>query len=218
VLISLYDHDENISNVFLVLAGSFTGLAIWTKNEGWLFLFCLILARTVAALLSRPGIQLKHEILPFFSGLIPFLIFILFHKFAFAPKNDLFASLGQETVQKLLDPERYVNVASEFLLQIVRLEPRYSTPFVLFPFLGVLWGIQRNAFRRPSVLTGLLTLFLILGGYAVVFITTPHPLEWHLFTAVPRLFLQVWPSAIFILILMLSPHSKVLENNPLNRT
>jgi len=40
-------------------------------------------------------------------------------------------------------------------------------------------------------------LVLMLSGYFVVYLTTPYDLAWHVSSSINRLFLQLWPSAIF---------------------
>ncbi|MEK6534682.1 MAG: hypothetical protein AABZ40_03350, partial [Thermodesulfobacteriota bacterium] len=41
-------------------------------------------------------------------------------------------------------------------------------------------------------------LLLILAGYFFVYVTTPLDLGYHLATSLNRLFLQLWPSVIFL--------------------
>lgn len=203
VLIYLYDNSEDHPLIYLALSGIFSGLAIWTKNEGWLFLLALILARLIVAWTLRPNILLKQEAVAYFSGLMPLLLISLYYKFHFTPSNDLVASLGMTTLQKLEDIHRYWLVAKEYLIQIVSLNPRISTPFILLPILGLFFGFKIDARQKPSILTGFLTMLFVLGGYAIIFVMTPFDLEWHLYTANARLFLHIWPTAIFTVLMMM---------------
>jgi hypothetical protein len=41
----------------------------------------------------------------------------------------------------------------------------------------------------------------MLAGYAVVYLTTPNDLAWHLSDSVHRLLMQLWPSALLALFL-----------------
>jgi hypothetical protein len=212
ILINLKDSSEQSSTGFLVLAGVLTGLATWTKNEGWLVLASLILVRSLQAFFQRSQIRIWHEARSFFTGLIPVAAVVIFYKLNFAPKNDLLAALGPATLDKLMDINRYTEVAKEFLTQSISLNPKFSTPFALLPLLFLFFGVRNSGFRRPGVVTGLLFLTLMFGGYAIVFITTPFRLEWHLYTANARLFLQLWPSAVFIVTLLLGEHQEPVSS------
>ena len=204
VAINSYDREEYSRPSFLVLAGLLAGLATWTKNEGWLLLVALILARSVQAVFRQTAANLWREARLFFGGLAPILALVLFFKLWFAPANDLVAAWGPATLENLLDANRYTSVAGEFLWQSVSLDPKISTPFAMLPLLFLFFGFRKNGLKRPGVIVGLLVLAIMFAGYAIIFITTPHRLEWHLYTANARLFLQLWPGAVFIVVLLLS--------------
>ena len=53
--------------------------------------------------------------------------------------------------------------------------------------------------------TPTLTLVLTLAGYFAIYIITPRDLYWHLRFSLNRLFLQIWPSAIFLFFLFCRP-------------
>ena len=44
----------------------------------------------------------------------------------------------------------------------------------------------------------------MLLGFFFVYILTPHELSWHLDTSLSRLFLQLWPSIVFVACLCLN--------------
>jgi hypothetical protein len=110
----------------LVLAGLLAGLATWTKNEGWLLLVALILARSAQAVFRRQQESIWREARLFFAGLAPVLAMVLFFKLRFAPANDLVTALGPGTFANLLDASRYTSVAGEFFWQWIRKFPRPS--------------------------------------------------------------------------------------------
>ena len=203
VSINFYDREEDSRPSFLVLAGLLAGLATWTKNEGWLLLVALILARSVQAVFRQTAANLWREARLFFAGLAPVLALVLFFKLRFAPANDLVAALGPGTFANLLDASRYTSVAGEFLWQSISLDPKISTPFAMLPLLFLFFGFRKISLKQPGVILGLLVLAIMFAGYAAIFITTPHRLEWHLYTANARLFLQLWPGAVFMMMLLL---------------
>jgi 4-amino-4-deoxy-L-arabinose transferase-like glycosyltransferase len=66
-------------NIFLALAGASAAFAGWTKNEGLLFLVCLLAARTLSAIIFRQRIWRDTGI--FCIGLLPVLTIALSYKF-----------------------------------------------------------------------------------------------------------------------------------------
>jgi hypothetical protein len=61
-----------------------------------------------------------------------------------------------------------------------------------------LMGVRTHGQDRPSLLTGATVLIVMLAGYFGIYLITPHDLRWHLLTSLNRLFIQLWPSAIFL--------------------
>lgn len=60
-----------------VLAGMTAGLAAWTKEEGWLLLVTILIARGIVLILGKGEIRRTfQEILLFFSG-YPISVIIL---------------------------------------------------------------------------------------------------------------------------------------------
>ncbi|HYA98054.1 MAG TPA: hypothetical protein VEH49_08165, partial [Methylomirabilota bacterium] len=52
--------------------------------------------------------------------------------------------------------------------------------------------------HQPGFRAGYVALVLTLAGYFAVYLITPLDLNWHLRFSLGRLFLQVWPSALFL--------------------
>jgi hypothetical protein len=67
----------------------------------------------------------------------------------------------------------------------------------------VLFGIKPDAKGLPGPRTAAWTLGLTMAGYLLIFLITPLPLEWQLNSAGGRLFLQLWPSALFVFFMVL---------------
>ena len=69
----------------VMLAGIFAGLSAWTKNEGLLFLLCVIITRLVIIIFRKGfGFYLK-EVVWFMIGLLPVLLIIAYFKTQYAP-------------------------------------------------------------------------------------------------------------------------------------
>jgi hypothetical protein len=63
-------------------------------------------------------------------------------------------------------------------------------------------GKQEHAEPRRGIRTSVLALVLTLTGYFAVYLITPYDIYWHLRFSLTRLFLQLWPSAIFLFFLL----------------
>ncbi len=77
---------------FSITAGLTAGFAPWTKNEGWLFLAAVLLARLIAILRFETRTVLGPQFLRFAAAALPSVALTAFFKLRFAPPNDLFAS------------------------------------------------------------------------------------------------------------------------------
>jgi len=67
-----------------------------------------------------------------------------------------------------------------------------------------LYLLIRGNIRTPpsaSVRASALTLGLTLAGYFFIYLITPYEIYWHLRFSLARLFIQIWPSAIFVFFL-----------------
>ena len=49
---------------------------------------------------------------------------------------------------------------------------------------------------------GLAVVGVMAAGYTAIYIITPHDLRWHLATSLERLMLQLWPSLIFAVFML----------------
>jgi len=51
-------------------------------------------------------------------------------------------------------------------------------------------------------------------GYFAVYLITPYDLVWHLSHSLGRLFLQVWPSALFLFFLAIKGPERLAHDLP----
>jgi Dolichyl-phosphate-mannose-protein mannosyltransferase len=183
------------SSGLLVLAGIAAGFAMWTKNEGILFLGATILAH----LFVRA--QRRRFIFMFLPAVAPLLIFVGWFKHSIAFRNELFSNQSN-SLHKVLDPSRYGAILGWFVKDFFRFGEWWLVPgtllLVIFFFLVV-------AKRRPQtgsdMEASILTLILTLAGYFAIYVITPYDLYWHLRFSLNRLFLQLWPCALFLFFL-----------------
>jgi hypothetical protein len=206
------------SRALLVNAGLSAGFAAWTKNEGLLFL-CSVL---VAGLLTFIGRGQRGEpsrqrsptahgswitLIPFIAAAAPAVLLIAWFKHFVAPPGDLFSNL-EMTLHKIIDPTRYWAILKWYAKELFRFGDWMLIPGTLL--LAIFYFVARSKERQFAVAErrtqsgfhwSTLALILTLAGYFAVYLITPYDIYWHLRFSLNRLFLQLWPSTIFLLFL-----------------
>lgn len=220
-LLCLHDaiaqNDDSGTNRLLILAGVNAGFAAWTKNEGLLFLAALIAARALTVM--RRTQQRPHAVasairwfLPLLLGMAPAIAIIVWFKHFIAPPGDLFPDRAL-AIHKLFEPARYEAVLRWYGKEFLRFGDWLSIPgtilLVAFYFLIRKNDHQQSTFS-PGFSSSAIALSLTLAGYFVIYLITPRDIYWHLRNSLNRLFLQLWPSAIFLFFVLLTPTVKKL--------
>jgi hypothetical protein len=202
VLLRLYDAQR--SPRFLALAGLAASFAAWTKNEGVLFVATAILARS---LIVRQNRSLQREsrpiadIVPLLLTILPVLLVVLYFKHFVAPAGDLFSDPAT-MLHKLLDPLRYWIILKWYAKEFLRFGHWLLVPAPLLML--AYYCFTRRETRSDhdsSDRASMLALSLTLAGYFAIYLISPYDLYWHLRFSLSRLFLQLWPSAIFLFFL-----------------
>jgi hypothetical protein len=202
----------------VILAGLAAGLCAWTKNEGLLF---LLIAAAVTACSAAFAGGWKHafrRMAWFLSGALPALLSVLYFKLRLSPVNDLVAgSSPASALIKLLDWERYAEIAKAFVITGISftqglVDVRTGITLNLGPVnilllisYLLLTGIRIDEKYRAAFLQGAAVLILMLAGYFSVYVLTPLDLNYHLITSLNRLFLQLWPGAVFLFFMAAAP-------------
>jgi hypothetical protein len=200
-------HQKVPKSGLLVFAGVLLGIGAWTKNEGWLLIIAVLLGWTATRVIfdrsyffTRACLQEAGWLL---VGLIPVIVFPLIQKWYLAPPNDILAAQGAQTLTRMSDSTRWLEIGRRFAVMLFSLEPKYSAPLGLLVVLVAVFGIREKALSRPEIWTNLLTLGAAILGYFLVYLISPHNLNWHLSTSLFRLYGQLWPAAVFTLILLI---------------
>ena len=189
-----FEHEKSLHYIFL--AGIMAGFATWTKNEGILFLLIVILTRFVIRFPHDGLRRFLKEMSVFLCGAAPIILLVIYFKIKFAPSNDIISGQGfQVTLSRLLDINRYLVVGKAFINEFYNML-HYRVIFI--PLFIIFWGFSSNKHNRRGIQNTIYILSFILVGYFMVYIITPHDLNWHLKTSLRRLFLQLLPSAIFL--------------------
>jgi Dolichyl-phosphate-mannose-protein mannosyltransferase len=209
-LICLHDNETDSSTMssagFLSQAGLAAGFAAWTKNEGVLFVCALVASRTLIAFRSRrqaaPDFGLlsacRISLAYLLAGILPILLVVMYFKRAIAPSSELFADRAM-LFHKLLDPGRYWAIIRWYAKDFLRFGHWLLIPgTLLLVGFGIVARRNDEQNQQAGFRTGLLALSLTLAGYFAIYVITPYDLYWHLRFSLDRLFLQAWPSAVFL--------------------
>jgi Dolichyl-phosphate-mannose-protein mannosyltransferase len=216
LLLCLHDSVPNRPR-WLVMSGIMTGMAAWTKNEGLLFALVLVLVRCVVVSLSRGVKEWAREFRSFAMGLLPVLVVVFYFKFRMVvaagdlaiqtgAAHDAMGKAMDQTLrgylERLISPERYLLILGAFVKQMLDFGGwEVMLPPLLLMYLFVV-GVNQERKDRPAIYTGILTLILMLCGYFMVYVITPHRLAWQLNFSLDRLLMQLWPVALFTFFLL----------------
>ena len=209
-ILGIYDALPSSQNrAFLVLVGAAAGFCAWTKNEGLLFLLLVSSVWSCFSVLRVGWWLFAREATAIMSGLLPALAVLAYFKLAVAPANSwvnpssypaghpIRQFLEPGTIaQKLTDVSRYWVIGKAMASEIVHLGGRTVGITSLLLLYLVSARVKRKSIM--NVQTGIAVLVLMLGGYFLVYLTTPLNLAYHLKTSLSRLLLQLWPSAVFV--------------------
>lgn len=182
---------------YLTLAGLFAGFAVWTKNEGALFMVALAAALLATAWRSAGPRRAMRQCGLFLLGALPVLCLVFWFKLFAAPPDPLMGGMGNALLHKIGDPGRWLHVASGFIKGL---------PGVPLLLLGLAAGLLRP--RRadqctPAAFLPLIAFAIMLAGYFAIFLMSPDELDWLFSTALDRLYLQLWPLLVLAVFLLL---------------
>jgi hypothetical protein len=210
VLLCLADREREGGRGLVALAGLTCGMAAWTKNEGLLFMICVLLPRIWTWARTSGMRACWRWMRPFLAGLLPVMLVLLFFKVRYAPPNEIVGPAGRASaLEWILTPSRYATIGEWFLTHVftfgrwdeLRFIPITPVPLLLAAL--VLFGIRPDARELQGAITAAWTLGLTFAGYFFIFLITPNQLGWQLGTAGGRLLLQLWPSALFVFFMVL---------------
>ena len=190
----------------LVLAGLVVGLASWTKNEGIIFM----LASSFALLLVYRSRLSK--ILPWYllGSILPITIVVLF-KTTLAPSGDLFVDLPQQIYQAI-NLSRHQEILKSFWSNVMS----WGNWQLLVLYMLFL-GINVDNKNKSAIKIVFIMFILQLAAYYSIFLITPHPLTWHLSTALSRILLQVVPLFFFLYFSIVKAPEKIFETIKVDR-
>lgn len=208
VLLAINDQAPLERRGLLVLAGLTAGCAAWTKNEGCLFLVCLVFARCSMGLLNGGVRSLLRDCGWMGRGLAPVLAVLLLFKLYYAGSNDLVENQSLHTsLARLSDISRYRTIGQHLAACLVQV------PIPVLLGLGAAGcGLRPAAILQREVASPTLCLITMCCGYSIVYLTTPHDLAWHLRTSLDRVVLHIYPAALFTFFLAVRSPAETLDS------
>ncbi|TLV02537.1 hypothetical protein [Dyadobacter luticola] len=191
----LYQETKVSSNRRLVFVlGIVAGSTSWIKNEGMLF-FLVFSFSFLCFHFKKPAVIFRYIL----GALIPFIIVIHF-KLKLAPANDLIHGGREKDLLSLIsDPNRYWLIIKHFTMTGI-------TDYWIMLLLVMIVLIN----KMPVIRTlPFMAISLVLVGYILVYLTTPHDLDWHLGASVDRLFHHIYPAAVYLFLLKFSENREI---------
>ena len=196
VLLSIYARDGH--RRWLVMAGTAASLAVWTKNEGLVFLLAVAVVAATLGARTTGRRRLLSNWGPLLAGAAPALGLLIVFKAFFAPADGFFSIQDTAAIwDKLTDPARYWTVLQAFGRQILFYGDGMALAMV--GLLVLAWPPPKAGGRR-NLAPGLVILAVMIAAYFVIYIITPQNLSWHLRTSIHRVLLQLWPTALFVFV------------------
>jgi hypothetical protein len=196
---------ENSRNL-LFLSGIMAGLSAWTKNEGIPFVVLVVIATILIS-----GIrQARVHLFSLLAGMaLPLLTLVLF-KTVVSVNNDLFTNNGlSEIISKLITPARYIQIATHLISEFIHLGNWPISIMAVLLVYGSIMGI-----RNPSSLTEKALWVIPLAQftiYILIYVITPHDLEWHLNYSMSRLLIHLFPLALLSFFLFVNTPETALN-------
>ncbi len=188
----LYSYFVRKEPAILALAGFMAGLAGWSKNEGQLY---IAISPIVLMLVARK--ETVRTLMWYLAGLAIPLAVILYHK-SLVPPNDLLAG-GEGTLSRITDLSRYWIVGKTLVLRLSN--AGNSWPFSILLVLivvGAFLGADLSMASHQGVRAIAAIMLLQTLGYCVIYVITPHDIQWQLDTSINRLIFHIYPTALFL--------------------
>jgi len=185
------------SSYLLLLSGFAIGSSIWTKNDGFIFLAALILARLLISLFPLRSELLKKtgmEALLGVFGAMPALFVAIYWRYVYAPPNGFVTGSNSE---HLFDPARHFEVAKTFLLEIIYFGEWQLAMSFLFAIYKMLLGRPLNAGERFFANTILVAMSLSLLAYYIIYVRFPTQTTFTIYITGSRLLMQLYPTFLF---------------------
>jgi len=187
----------------LLLAGLSLGLGAWSKNEGIYYLVVVVLAHSIVRASGRGLRAAIFEAATLGAGAAPVLAILAHHR-AVQPLGWTLTHVTRQGafLNRVLDPERYRLIGAYFLQFGADLGGWAVSVLPLLVLCALAWGLRVEPGNRVSAGRAALVLGLAVAGLFGVYLTASNDLDWQMPTSLPRLYIQLWPSAVLLFALV----------------
>jgi hypothetical protein len=197
--------NENNRSLFF-LSGMMAGLSAWTKNEGLPFVILMILCTTFVF-----GIRhVRMNLISLLAGMaLPLLTIILF-KTVISVNNDLFTNNGMpDIISKIFTPTRYIQISTHLIPELIHLGNWPISIIAILLIYGWIMGIRNsNSLTEKALWIILVSQFSV---YMMIYVITPHDLEWHLNYSMSRLLIHLFPLTLLSFFLFVNTPETALS-------
>ena len=199
---------------YLLLGGIAAGLAAWTKNEG-LFVVLALAGLLLPALRQRSRGQSLRQLAWLAAGLLPGLVTLaLFWQRVGGYGGGTLATLSTgQAMTQLTTTGRLWPVAVRYLQEPLNLRVWGAAPFMLALCPLVLGLAPDQGIRRSALAAGLVVALLHAAQF-VMFVIIPGDQAWLMDSALHRLLLHGFPSALLVVWTLVRPVGVVRDSGP----
>lgn len=203
--IYIYNTSQSPAPQYLAVTGLMGGLALWTKNEGVFLVAGLLSAQAGYFVFKKRSLGNLREWIWFAIGILPALILLASFKLFVAPTNYVFNQSASSLLEKLLSWSRYKAVTLAFRDEFFSFGDWLVPLLPLLLFYAVFTGFDLGKIRQEKKALAILgiTLAMIFLAYMAAYVITPLPMDWQIRQSIDRLVLQIFPSGLLLLFLMI---------------
>jgi len=195
--------------VLIAFAGFTAGLAAWTKNEGIYFLLASTGVLVIAAFWKRSF----QGLLLYFIGLLLPLALLFYFKFQLAPPSEYLSGGSSKIIQDLMDVSRHRMIFDSFKNFFLHGGGWNNVGIFVILCVYFLLFYSRVQANQDAVFIGLAILACQIMGYYVFYLISPYDLKWHLAYSLGRLFVHIYPSIVFVVLVASQIPEKVFSPN-----
>lgn len=190
----------------LVLAGLSTGLAAWTKNEGDVFVITILAGLFVAFLRHDVWRRLGY----FLAGLAVPLAIVLYFKVFLAPANDILGTGMAGLIQRAFEWSRHLAILRSFRGQILIIGGPTVSVILLLAIYALIFGVSPQRSHLPAYVAIAITATIQAAGYYVIYLVTPHPIQWQLDFSLWRVLFHIYLPLLFVFFVLVADVPRAL--------
>lgn len=202
---------KSIDYKLYLLIGILLGFSTWTKNEGIIFVVTFFFVLGVKEVLNK---SIEWKVWgALLIGFIPIEVVLLLFK-SITIGNSMVNSLSlQGIMSKLLNYERYKIVIKNAITYLLQFGQKDFSVFIILIILLIITGIKFSRNNNGIVISFgvLITTFIL---YLFIYVLTPNDIDWHMRTSFLRLVVQLYPSLILSLFVIIKDPFELQETTP----